>query len=36
MLTIIFRLYAPLLKPPIVALVIVTFLGSGTIISGPA
>ncbi|MCE7984285.1 MAG: carbohydrate ABC transporter permease [Caldilinea sp. CFX5] len=27
MLTIIFRLYAPLLKPPIVALVIVTFLG---------
>jgi multiple sugar transport system permease protein len=27
MFTIIFRLYAPLLKPPIVALVIVTFLG---------
>ncbi|MFN8446731.1 MAG: carbohydrate ABC transporter permease [Caldilineaceae bacterium] len=28
MFTIIFRLYAPLLKPPIVALIIVTFLGS--------
>lgn len=28
MFTIIFRLYAPLLKPPIVALIIVTFLGA--------